>query len=298
MSIDYLENSRYLGKPVNFYLIEGGATAEGLDETKVGPFAFCDAETTFRFPWIVRKIRGVNTEVAFVPWPIKGTEVSQDGTLDKSDITVTMALGTPLDSMFLAYPPSQVVNMTMFQGHVGDELIPTNYPAKWLGRILTGSREQNELLLNCQPVSSSVKRPGLRRNYQVGCPHVLYGSQCKAKKAAATMSRRVASVSRNVISLTKSVGNIHNHFLGGLVEWHNATTDVREIRTISSMSGDGAMVTIRGIMRGLNPGDSVSLIKGCNRLMSGCNLHNNILNYGGQPFIPLENPLSSKNQFY
>lgn len=296
MSIEYLEQSRTLGKPINFYLIEGAG--DGYEETPIGPYGFCDGESAMFLPWIERWIDGKMEPVPFIPWPIKNNGVNSDGTLDKSDLTVTMALGSALDAMFLAYPPSQVVNLTMFEGHVEDELIPSNYPASWIGRILTSGREINELMLNCQPVSSSIKRPGLRRNYQIGCPHVLYGPHCKANRAAATIQRTAAVVNRNVISLTESVGTNQSLYLGGLAEWVNGNTGLKEIRTITNVRPDGTEITIRGVMRGLAQGSQVNLIRGCNHLESGCNSHNNILNYGGQLWIPLENPLSTKNQFY
>ena len=296
MSIQYLEQSRTLGKPINFYLIEGAG--DNFQETPVGPFGFNDGEQTMVLPWIERFINGRNEPVPFIDWPIKNSDITSDGTLDKSDLTVTMALGSALDSIFLAYPPSQVVNLTVFEGHVDDELIPSNYPATWIGRILTSGREVNELTLNCQPVSSSIKRPGLRRNYQIGCPHVLYGNHCRANRAAATIQRTVSTINRNVINLTASIGVNQGLDLGGLVEWINVNNGLKEIRTITAMRPDGAAVTIRGVMRGLTPGTQINLIRGCNHLMSGCDTHSNILNYGGQPFIPLENPLSTKNQFY
>ncbi len=296
MSIEYLEQSRTLGKPINFYLIEGAG--DGFEETPIGPFGFNNGEETMFLPWIERLVDGEPQPVPFIPWPIKNNDISTDGTLDKSDLTVTMALGSALDSIFLAYPPSQVVNITVFEGHIEDELIPSNYPASWIGRILTSGREVNELTLSCQPVSSSIKRPGLRRNYQLGCPHVLYGPQCRASRAAATIQRTAAAVNRNVITLDTSVGTNQSLYLGGLMEWVNVNNGLKEIRTITAMRPDGTEVTVRGVMRGLTAGTQINLIRGCNHLMSGCYTHNNILNYGGQPFIPLENPLSTKNQFY
>lgn len=296
MSIDYLERSRHLGKPIMFFLIEGAG--DNFEETPIGPFGFNDGETRMQLPWIERLVNGAVEPVPFIEWPIKTGDISSDGTLDKSDITVTMALGGPLDSVFLAYPPSQVINMTVFRGHVDDELIPSNFPAIWVGRILTSAREVNELSFNCQPVSSSVKRPGLRRNYQIGCPHALYGPDCRAVRANATIVRSTASVNRNVVTLASDVGLNANLYIGGLIEWKNANNGWKEIRTITAISTNGLNVTVRGVMRGLGPNQEVNLVRGCNHLMSGCNTHENILNYGGQPFIPLENPLSTKNQFY
>ncbi|EGL63582.1 hypothetical protein AGRO_3651 [Agrobacterium sp. ATCC 31749] len=297
MSFDQFENSRYSGTPVSLYLIQG---AENNGENgKIGPFGFNNGETT-----ITKKIgvddQGQDILLPFYPWPIKNSTISHDGSLDKSDVTVTMSLGTEIDQLFLAYPPSQVVNLTIFEGHVGAPVTDENYPAIWLGRILGSTYRKNEMELSCQPVSTALRRPGLRRNYQIGCPHVLYGSQCRANRAAATVGKSVASVSRNRITTDSWLGDNFALYVGGLLEWINSETGVRELRTIASVENVGftSVIVIRGVARGLAVGTSLSVIRGCNRQMSGCNQHGNILNYGGQPFIPLENPLSSKNQFY
>lgn len=285
MSFDFRENSRYSGAPVSLYLIQGAENSETTDE--IGPFGFNNGETQI-----------VRDGITYNPWPIKNSKISHDGTLDKSDVTITMSLGTEIDQLFLAYPPSQVVNLTIFEGHIGDEVNEANFPAAWLGRILGAGYKNNEIELSCQPVSTSLKRPGLRRNYQVGCPHVLYGAQCKASRAAATITRSVISVSRNKVTIDTWLGADYAQYVGGLLEWVNSSTGVRELRTISAIESAGGVIVIRGVARGLAPGTPLSVIRGCNHQMSGCNSHNNILNYGGQPFLPLENPLSSKNQFY
>lgn len=295
MSFSFRENSRYSGTPVSLYLIQGAENSSATEQ--IGPFGFNNGETV-----ITRKI-GVNDAgedimLPFYPWPIKNSTISHDGTLDKSDVTITMSLGSEIDQLFLAYPPSQVVNLTIFEGHVEDEVTEENYPAVWLGRILSAAYKNNEMDLSCQPVSTSLKRPGLRRNYQTGCPHVLYGPQCRANRAAATVSRAVSSVSRNKITLDIGLGGTYQQYLGGLLEWANSQTGIRELRTIAAIEAAGTVLVIRGVARGLGVGTQLSVIRGCNRQMSGCNQHGNIHNYGGQPFIPLENPLSSKNQFY
>lgn len=294
MSFNYLESSRYSGKPIHYYLIQGAENSPEMG--RIGPFGLNNGEETQQLPWVLDPVTG--EPLNFYAWPVFHSEPSQDGSLDKSDITITMAQGTVLDTLFLAYPPSQVVNLTIFQGHVGDELIQDNYKALWMGRIVSCARKDSELEFSCQPVSTNLKRPGLRRNYQLGCPHVLYGSSCRANKAAATTVREAAGISGNVISLTQTVGTDAGQYAGGLLEWFHATTGVKEVRTISTISPDGVNITIRGVVRGVVAGTQMSIIRGCNRLMSGCNSHGNILNFGGQPFIPLENPLSQKNQFY
>ncbi|MGA1831667.1 phage BR0599 family protein [Rhizobium wenxiniae] len=295
MSFAYRESSRYSGAPVSLYLIQGAVT-DGDDE-RIGPWGFNNGETIIT-RMIGRNANGTPIYLDFLPFPISNSKLSQNGTLDKSDVTITMSLGSEMDQLFLAYPPSQVVNLTIYEGHIGDEVTEANFPAVWLGRILGASYAGNELSLSCQPVSTAVKRPGLRRNYQIGCPHVLYGTECRANKAAATVARTVASINRNQITLNQVLGNNTSLFIGGLLEWTNVNTGVKEVRTIANIRPDNITLIIRGAARGLQFGTQLSVIRGCNRQMTGCRQHNNIQNFGGQPFMPLENPLSAKNQFY
>jgi hypothetical protein len=285
MSFASSESSRYSGKPVNLYLVQGAPPGE--DDVALGPFAYCDGEADI-----------VRDGITFHKWPIKRSKLSHDGTLDKSDVTVTLALGTELDDQFIAYPPSQVVNLTIFEGHVGQDVTLDNYPAVWLGRILSGGRKINELELSCQPVSTSIKRPGLRRNYQLGCPHVLYGDACKADKSAATVTRQFQDSTGSKLTLDSGLGADYGDYIGGLIQWTNVDSGAKELRTIAGVDDTGRILTIRGLLRGLDTDTDLAVSKGCNRQMSGCTKHNNILNYGGQPFIPLDNPLSQKNQFY
>lgn len=294
MSFNSQESSRYRAQPVKLFLIQG--VEDGAADVPLGPYAYCNGETDVVRPVLDKN--GSPLPTTFRPWPIKHSSLSHDGTLDKSDITVSLALGTPLDTLFLAYPPSQVVNLTIFEGHA--DQLPTieNFPAVWLGRIISGAYEDNELKLSCVPVSTSIERPGLRRNYQVGCPHALYTSQCRASKAAATVSRQVASTNRNRITLATSLGAIASQYVGGMVEWSNSDNGRKELRTISAVTPDGLTITVRGAGRGLAANTALSVIRGCNHQMSGCKQHNNILNFGGQWRLPLENPLSQKNQFY
>ncbi|WP_191126170.1 phage BR0599 family protein [Mesorhizobium sp. B2-1-2] len=258
----------------------------------------------------MRNPNGVLENIAFLPWPIKHSDLSHDGTLDKSDIKVTLAIGSAeigsdIDTVFLAYPPSQVVNLTIFEGHIGDAVTEANFPATWMGRIVSGGYDDsNQLELSCLPVSTKIKQPGLRRNYQIGCPHVLFGPQCRADKAAATVLRTVTSVTGTKIDFNSALVN-PDRYVGGLLQWTNSDNGRKELRTIASVRFDGGQLTIRGLARGLAAGTQLSIARGCNRQMSGCNQHiesgvggSNIHNYGGQPFIPLENPLSQKNQFY
>lgn len=279
----WLDTGAWLrGQTLSGRMVPGRA----FDAGPVGPFAFCDGETPI-----------TRDGITYQSWPIKHSRISQNGTLDKSDLQITLAKGSEMDPLFLAYPPSKVINATIFQGHAGDDATLANFPAMWMGQVGGMTFENSERAVNCTPVSTTLRRPGLRRNYQVGCPHLLYGEQCRAIRRTATYERTVASILGQRVTMSEDIELDSNQQLaGGLLEWTDAASGRTEIRTIARRQS--AHLFIRGLLRGLQPGMTIKVSRGCNHQMSGCLGFNNILNYGGQPFIPTENPLSQKSQFY
>ena len=258
----------------------------GFDAGEFGPYAFCDGEEPI-----------TRAGITYQPFPISISDITSNGNLDKSDITVTLARGSIFENEFIGFPVSHVVNLIVFQGHTNDAPTLFDYPAIWVGRVGAPAFENETIAFNCVPVSTSIQRPGLRRNYQLSCPHVLFGPQCRASRNDATVTRTVTAISGNSVTFNTALPLAAAKYKGGLLEW---TADGHSsIRTIVSVTGDKTAIGIRGNLRGLNVGSSIKITFGCNRLQSDCaDLHHNILNFGGQPSIPLENPLSQKNIFY
>lgn len=258
----------------------------GFDAGEFGPYAFCDGEEPI-----------TRAGITYQPFPISISDITSNGNLDKSDITVTLARGSIFENEFIGFPVSHVVNLIVFQGHTNDAPTLFDYPAIWVGRVGAPAFENETIAFNCVPVSTSIQRPGLRRNYQLSCPHVLFGPQCRASRNDATVTRTVTAISGNSVTFNTALPLAAAKYKGGLLEW---TADGHSsIRTIVSVTGAKTGIGIRGNLRGLNVGSIIKITFGCNRLQSDCaDLHHNILNFGGQPSIPLENPLSQKNIFY
>lgn len=288
MSFGIRESSRSLGEPISLFFVRYGETPDAY-------FAYTDAEqiVTIQFDPDLG-------DVSFLPVPISFGEITASGSLDKASVEMRMPQNTPLADLFKLHPPSQVITLKVFQGH-GDE---DDYKVAWIGRILGGGREENEAVYTCEPVSTSMKRPGLRRNYQYQCPHVLYGPQCQANRAAATISRAVTAVAGALVSIGGTFANPDN-YNGGIASW--TTPDGRlEERTIVKRA-DTTTLIMSGVVVGLVVGQQIQLAFGCdhrlelagNTLTGDCiDLHNNVLNYGGDLWIPLKNPIGIVNNFY
>lgn len=277
----FLHASRARSEPVHLYRVVYGIGAGSK-------MLMTDAEDPLVF--------GGET---YQPVQIKHGEINASGNLDKSTVDLRAPRTNPLVDLFRVYPPSQVVALTIYQGERNDP--DAEFRAIWAGRILNFAIEINEATFSCEPIGTSIQRPGLRRNYQVGCPHVLYGPSCRANKAAATISRRVTAINGPWLTLPAGWFGTRDPavYLAGLAEWTTPAGD-RMSRTILRVGGE----TSRDVMLGGLPTDLavngyVDLVLGCNHQLHDCrSLHSNIQNYGGCPWIPTKNPVGSYNNFY
>lgn len=218
------------------------------------------------------------------------------GTMDNSALDIRMSKDLELSEIFRIAPPSYTVTCMIYQGNQGD---PDNqFIACWGGRIINASWEGSELLLTGEPVITSMRRAGLRRNYQRNCPHPLYDTEdgsCRAPRIPlATVCTGVFD--RNVIQVS-TVGGDAGAYMNGSIEWVGATGR-RQILSVRSASSDGVL-SLAGTPVGLTAGTNMQLYKGCDHTMGprGCEMHNNIVNYGGQPWIPLKNPVNNISEF-
>lgn len=270
-----LEISQDSGKPFELYLF-----IYGPNPTDYYAYTNAVREIPMAIPTI--------GNVTFTPIPIGREKYASNGKVDQQNMNIRVPVTADLSALFLDFPPTQPVGVIIYQGHFG--MTDEAYPAVWNGRVLSSSRERNEQVLTCSSAITSMKRVGMRRNYQYGCPFVLYGNQCKANRAAATYPAVVAEVGRNTMSFIAGWNGTMplEKFLGGMIHW---TSDLgEEYRQITKQ--EGPLLYFAGPVRGVEVGDNINVILGCNHKTDDCkNLHNNILNYGGQPWIPLKNPI-------
>lgn len=284
MTFEIREESRSKGEPIALYHFQYGDAADKY-------FGYTDAETTIT--------TGGKT---YEPIPIVMGAVKASGTLDRQSIEVRTPQNVELAELFRLFPPSQVITLIVKQGHANDP--DAQFLVTWTGRVLGHKRQINEAVYTVESVATSMRRAILRRHYMYGCPHVLYGPQCKANKAAATITKTALSVTSPYVTLADNwaTTSMKPKYLGGLVEW--TTLDgLKETRAIRKIKGATSnQLLLSGTTNGLVAGMSVNLVLGCNHqagLEDDCiALHDNILNYGGQPWIPTKNPIGIKNTFY
>ena len=267
------ESSRALGQPLELYLFQIGNDF----------YRFCNGEKDFSY-----------AGQTYAAVPIKRTAISSSGALDKQTLTVSVGPDNLLAVRLRGAVLSSVVTLILRQGHRDDP--DKQFLVAWVGRVLDvgGNPDDGSRSLTCQPASTSLKRIGLRRNWQYGCPHVLYGDQCRASIAAASV--QVTPTARQGRSVSLASGwNAQpvEKYNGGLAMWDGNVRTIVRANTTDIQLGAQATFDI---------GTVLTLALGCDHLRDDCStIHTpvdeadygggNIRNFGGQPFIPTTNPV-------
>lgn len=280
------EGSRELGNPVQLFQFKYGpalgdyyAYTDHTDELTVGG-------------------------ITYTPRPVARDNIDTNGTLDKATIKITLDIGSEIAEIFRVYPPAYTVSLIIRQVHVDDP--DQDYKVIWAGRCVAAHREDGQAILDGEPISTSMRRPGLRRHYQYGCMHALYSvgeGLCNADKPSKTLSATVDSVTGATVTLDAGWNGAFAaaKFTGGLFEWTNLD-GLLDRRTILRVTGD--TLSLSGLPKDVAPADTVSVVVGCNHKAyaedgGDCQpLHDNILNYGGDRWIPLKNPVSTYNNYW
>lgn len=274
MTLQQFEESRALGEPVELFLFRYGSDPAAY-------YAYCDAE-----------FRITHAGITYEPLAIRRAAIHAAQSLDKQELRVDMPVSSAVAELFKVYPPGNVVTLTIFAGHRNDP--DQEFVSIFMGRVQQVSRVLREAQVTVVPASVSLRRTGLRRHYQLTCPHVLYDPlTCRANKALSTSAGRIVSAV-GYTSVTLAAGwngsFLADNFLNGMIEWVSAAGP--EKRTIIGVAGN--TLSLNSPVGDLSVGGAVDVVLGCKRTFAECEtLFNNLVNFGGQRYIPLENPVNT-----
>jgi uncharacterized phage protein (TIGR02218 family) len=211
------------------------------------------------------------------------SDLEQSDELNKQGLEITLRAASPVAMVYVQDIPAVSVNVRVYRYLWG---IP-EYRLAWAGRVTKPvfSSENDECVLYCEPVFTTLKRAGLRRNYQIICPYCLYDDRCGVDRATYTKHLLVDAVQGGRYRLSGS-STAAGYYTGGILR-HGA-----RYRLITDDAGAGGL-TLAGGVPGLVPGDFVDVSAGCSKSLATCvSKFHNSLNFGGFPYIPIKNPFA------
>jgi uncharacterized phage protein (TIGR02218 family) len=219
----------------------------------------------------------------YTPAPIQrgGIELGQE--MGRAALEVRLARGLDVADDAVAGIPSEVMALTIYRLHRGDAEVAV----AWMGRVLTADYRGVEVVLHCEPVFTSLRRIGLRRLYQLGCPHVLYGSGCGVDPLDHQVQGAVSAISGVTVTVPAADTPADGHFSGGVLAW--SLYGAIQRRMIAGHAG--ATLSLLGQPFGLEVGGTVILLPGCDHILATCSAKfDNSDRFGGFPNIPKKNP--------
>lgn len=269
------------------------------DGDPVSRFVFAVGDTIYAYttePNIVS-----DSNYTFTPAAIKMGEVSQTNEMAKDPLELEFHRDVTFAQLFLGGVPEQVTTVTVFRGHLGDT--SEEFQFYWKGRVAGASVSGDVVRIDCENIFTSMRRPGLRARYQKRCRHALYQSGCGVSSALYASVSSVTAASGFTITIDELDSNNSNidsneanpdYYVGGMVETNDGAT-----RYIVNQSGN-VLTLIRPLQSLIDDvndsvgGAEVTLYPGCDHTTDTCiSKFDNLLNYGGFPYIPSKNPFGT-----
>jgi len=217
----------------------------------------------------------------YQPVYIRRGGFTRGGDARKSTIDIEVAANNDVAMLFRTGWLSGLLVVTIYRHHHGD----SEYSVLWKGRVTGCKWSGSTATLTSDSVFTLFQRAGLRRVYQVGCPHILFGQACGIDASVWQYTNVAAAVNVNQVAMTGASGFAAGYFIGGMLKAGD------EYRMIVGHSGD--TLTLLDGISGLAIGGSVTAWPGCSRSTATCTgKFNNLDNYGGLPYLPSKNPFS------
>lgn len=244
---------------------------------------------TQRWSYISRAEELVRLGQVYTPAPIKRDRVKQSTDVFKNSMRLTFPRDNEFAVQFLGFAPDSVTTVAILRGHANDP--DQQFIIYWKGRVLSAKATESQIEIECEPLYTSIRRPGLRAKFEYSCRHVLYRRGCFVNQEAFLHEGAVLSVSGGLnVEVAGAAALGATWFVGGMIVAEDGAS-----RFIVGQPSAG-VVTMSRPMPSVVGGSTVKLYPGCDHLRGTCDTKfNNLDNFGGFPWIPSRNPFDGSS---
>lgn len=218
---------------------------------------------------------------------LKRERITQSAEENKSGLEITAPLSLDLLQLWRPYPPTERVTLLLRRVRKSDGAVFS----AWAGVISDIDEDDHAAKIRCQRHMAAMGGNGLRRNWQVACPLVLY--RCGVSQDAFRTDAVLANATATTISAAVFATKPDGYFTGGFVRWAAGT--FTEHRFIVGHVGDTLTLMTPAA---LATGAAVAVFPGCDHTLATCDSKfGNAVNNGGQHTIPTKNPFGADPVF-
>jgi uncharacterized phage protein (TIGR02218 family) len=226
--------------------------------------------------------------VTYTSIAIERGRITDDGNPDDGNaLRLSMPRINPLAELYQIQPPEKTVTVKLKAVQLDDP--DQQVLTLWSGRVINMAWEYPAAVVACERISTSLKRTGVRARYTRHCRHVHYGPGCNLVRQDYALSGAIDNIVNKLnLSIPAASGQPDGYYTAGILEFQGA------MRLVVGHAGNS--VSINRPIMGLQVGDLVTLYPGCDRSATTCAAKfNNVDNYGGFDFIPVDGPFDGNN---
>jgi uncharacterized phage protein (TIGR02218 family) len=260
-----MELSTAKAKPYELYLFQGTGIL----------FAITSADQTISYLGNV-----------FTPATVTRTEIDESAEVESGQIKVYLPKNHPISQLFIPYLPTSPVSLTIFGSHYGDSETTVIFS----GQVASGHfTDECELVCNSDEYRLQTKIP--RIQYQSACPRIFGDPGCGVPLASVTYEGEVTAISEDGLTITIPAFATAPHAL--TAGWL-ASGNFKRMVVAQGGSGTDFFVVLIAPIAGLEVGDAVIGVAGCQQTFAACVAYNNVANFLGFDLIPLLNPFDGE----
>jgi uncharacterized phage protein (TIGR02218 family) len=227
------------------------------------------------------------------PIPIKDNGFTQG--VQEQEFVVELPRSNEIVQLFRSTPPSLPITLVCRRFHKDD---PDEEAAVyWVGTIgnIRGKDAITAEILGL-PVSSTMRRTGLRACWERQCIHALYGPGCEVNKELFKTVTTITAMTGNSITVDSTGAWPATQYSGGFVEWEATVAGTIDRRAIER--GDGNVMHLLGSTDRLEIGQEVSIYLGCDLTPTTCiGVFNNLARHGGFEMLAGKSPFDGNPVF-
>jgi uncharacterized phage protein (TIGR02218 family) len=282
MSYNGEESSRKSGSPVELYDINLGSDS----------WHFTSSEDTITMDAIDYEPMPVHRE----SFPIGREE-------NKPETPITLPASHPFVRKFIQLVPSEIASVSLRRYHRFD--LTTEVISLFTGYV-TGVKFSDDGLtatIGVAPFTANMSRPVPRYVYSGLCNHVLGDRWCNADGTVdlATDSspggkafKYVGNLSAFTTPTRITVDGVSSTYPDNFFQSGRVVTAAGDTRLITHQIGNSCYLYVPLFEGAALIGNNVTLFAGCDHTVPTCkDKFGNVINFGGFPFVPLNNPFNT-----
>lgn len=218
----------------------------------------------------------------YSPAVLERSTAKYNSQLDVSVMQIKVASLSDPAIDYITINPIEILWISVMKLH--REQSPLEADVIFLGQIKDVSFKGIQASVNCVGFEHFLKKTIPTWRYQLTCNHQVFDAMCALTKASYKTTENVTlDASKLVLTGTDFGLEDDGYFIGGEVVFGD------ESRAITAHVGTA--ITIMYKFVGLAANDSVDAYPGCDGRAETCrDKYDNIINFLGFPFIPIENP--------